>query len=153
MVPQDPFDPETFDLGSSLAYLLVRARNTLSQGLEQEVSQMGMTHAQACCLMMLAGGHAATPGDVARHLNTDAGAVTRLLDRMERRGLIARRRGEADRRVVYLTLTDEGSAMVRNLPAVFCDVMRRSFAGFSAGEIAVLRELLQKVVANGVGAG
>jgi DNA-binding MarR family transcriptional regulator len=80
-----------------------------------------MTHAQASCLMMLAKGEATTVTDLARNLNTDAGSVTRLLSRMEKRGLIERTRRDDDRRVVDLSLTAEGEAMVEKLPVVFCN--------------------------------
>jgi len=148
-VPRSLIDAGDFDLSGNIAYLLVRAKNTLSQYVEQGASHMGLTHAQACCLMMLANGHSTTPTELSRRLDIDAGAVTRLVDRMERRGLIARSRGEADRRMVHLTLTDDGHAIVQRLPSVFIDVTHRGFAGFSPEEIAMFRQMLIRVVANG----
>lgn len=109
---------------------------------------MDLTHTQASCLMLLAQGET-TVSDLARHLNTDAGSATRLLNRMERRGLVTRSRRNADRRVVDLTLTDEGREMALKLPEVFCRVMRNRFKGFSASEIATFRDMLSRIVANG----
>ncbi|WP_066733627.1 MarR family winged helix-turn-helix transcriptional regulator [Cupriavidus sp. D384] len=145
---EDLFDPADYEIGKSVGYLLTRAKNTLSQGVEQEVSSLDMTHAQASCLMMLAKGEATTVTDLARNLNTDAGSVTRLLSRMEKRGLIARTRRDDDRRVVDLSITPAGIAMVEKLPAVFCNVMRRHFEGFSHDEIEVLRGMLLRIIAN-----
>jgi len=147
-LPRDLFDPADYEIGKSLGYLLVRAKNTLSQGVEQEVSSLEMTYAQASCLMMLAKGEATTVTDLARNLNTDAGSVTRLLSRMEKRGLIARSRRDDDRRVVDLSITPEGHAMIEKLPAAFCNVMRRHFEGFSHNEIEVLRDMLLRIIAN-----
>ncbi len=149
--PLDLFDPASYEIGNSIGYLIGRAKNTLSQGIEQEVSALDMTHAQASCLMMLAKGEATTVTDLARNLNTDAGSVTRLLSRMEKRGLIERTRRDDDRRVVDLSLTAEGEAMVHKLPAVFCDVMRRHFDGFSQEEIEVLRDMMLRIIANNRG--
>ena len=151
--PADLFDPAEYEIGKSVGYLIGRAKNTLSQGVEHEVSALDMTQAQASCLMMLAKGEATTVTDLARNLNADAGSVTRLLSRMEKRGLIGRTRRDDDRRVVELSLTPEGHAMVEKLPAVFCDVMRRHFEGFSREEIEVLRGMLLRVIANNHGAG
>jgi DNA-binding MarR family transcriptional regulator len=150
--PVDLFDPASYEIGKSVGYLLGRAKNTLSQGVEQEVGSLDMTHAQASCLMMLAKHEATTATDLARNLNTDAGSVTRLLSRMERRGLIERTRRDDDRRVVDLTITAEGNAMVEKLPAAFCNVMRRHFEGFTAEEIEVLRGMLLRIIANNGGA-
>ena len=145
---EDLFDPAEYEIGKSIGYLLGRAKNMLSLGVEQEVSGLDMTHAQAICLMMLAKGEATTVTDLARNLYTDAGSVTRLLSRMEKRGLIARTRRDDDRRVVDLSITAEGHAMVEQLPAAFCNVMRRHFDGFTHAEIAVLRDMLVRVIAN-----
>ena len=144
----DLFDPADYEIGKSVGYLLARAKNTLSQGVEQEVGSLDMTHAQASCLMMLAKGEATTVTDLARNLNTDAGSVTRLLSRMEKRGLIARTRRDDDRRVVDLSITPEGEAMLEKLPAAFCNVMRRHFEGFSHAEVEVLRGMLLRIIAN-----
>lgn len=149
--PGDLFDPDHYEIGKSVGYLLARAKSALSQGVEQEVSSLDMTHAQASCLMMLAKGEATTVTDLARNLNTDAGSVTRLLSRMEKRGLIERTRRDDDRRVVDLSLTAEGEAMVEKLPVVFCNVMRRHFVGFSQEEIESLRDMLLRLIANNGG--
>lgn len=146
------FDPAEYELGKSVGYLLARAKNTLSQGVEQEVGNLDMTHAQASCLMMLAQGEANTVTDLARNLNTDAGSVTRLLSRMEKRGLIARTRRDDDRRVVDLSITPAGNALVEKLPVAFCNVMRRHFEGFNHDEIEVLRGMLLRIIANNRGA-
>jgi len=149
--PTDLFDPEHYEIGKSVGYLLARAKSMLSQGVEQELNSLDMTHAQASCLMMLAKGEANTVTDLARELSTDAGSVTRLLSRMEKRGLIERTRRDNDRRVVDLSLTPEGETMVDKLPVVFCDVMRRHFDGFSQEEIDVLRSFLLRLIANNRG--
>lgn len=147
----DLFDPATYEMGASVGYLLARAKNLLSLGIEQEVSGLDITHAQASCLMMLSMGGASTVTDLGRGLNTDAGSITRLLSRLEKRGLIVRTRRDDDRRVVNLSLTPEGEAIVAKLPAVFCNVMRRHFVGFSQAEIDVLRGMLRRVIDNGGG--
>ncbi|MEN7531108.1 MarR family transcriptional regulator [Cupriavidus sp. 2SB] len=151
--PADLFDPADYQIGKSVGYLLARAKNVLSLGVEQEVSGLDMTHAQAICLMMLAEGEATTVTDLARALNTDAGSVTRLLSRMEKRGLIARTRRDDDRRVVDLSITAEGDALVEKLPVALCNVMRRGFDGFSQQEIDVLCGMLQRIITNTCPAG
>lgn len=144
----DLFDPEPYETGGSIGYVLARAKSRLAYGVEQHVSELGVTHAQASCLMMLAKGEAHTVTDLGRELGTDVGSITRLLSRLERRGLIARTRRDDDRRVVDLSLTVEGEALVGKLPAIYCDVLRRHFEGFTTAEIETLRGLLQRVIDN-----
>lgn len=147
----DLFDPAVYELGSSVGYLLARAKNLLTLGIEQEVNGLDITHAQASCLIMLSMGGASTVTDIGRSLNTDAGSITRMLSRLEKRGLIVRTRRDDDRRVVDLSLTPEGTAIAAQLPAVYCNVMRRHFVGFSQAEIDVLRGMLHRVIDNGGG--
>lgn len=146
-----PFDPARYQMCDSVGYLMQRAKNMLAHGVEQEVSGLDVTQAQASCLMMLATGRASTVTDLGRELNTDMGSVTRLLSRMEKRGLIERRRRDADRRVVDLSVTPQGQELVGRLPAIFCKVLEHHFRGFSEDEIQLLRNMLRRVIDNNSG--
>lgn len=146
-----PFDPARYQMSDSVGYLMQRAKNMLAHAVEQEVCALDITHAQASCLMMLATGRASTVTDLGRELNTDMGSVTRLLSRMEKRGLIERRRRDADRRVVDLSLTAQGQELVERLPAIFCKVLAHHFRGFSEDEVQLLRSMLRRVIDNNSG--
>ncbi len=147
----DPFDPAQYAMCDSVGYLLGRAKSRLAHGIEQEMASLDITHAQASCLMMLARGTAATVTDLGRELNTDVGSVTRLLNRMEKRGLIVRQRRDDDRRVVDLSLTEEGRTLAGQLPPLFCNVLRHHFRNFSAEEIEILRAMLKRVIGDNSG--
>ncbi|MBP0628984.1 MarR family transcriptional regulator [Cupriavidus sp. AcVe19-1a] len=142
------FDPSSYQMCDSVGYLLQRAKNALAHTVEQEVSSLDITHAQASCLIMIASGRAATVTDLGRELNTDMGSVTRLLSRMEKRGLIERQRRDADRRVVDLLLTEQGQALADRLPSIFCKVLSQHFSGFSADEVQLLKSMLRRVIDN-----
>jgi DNA-binding MarR family transcriptional regulator len=90
-----------------------------------------------------------TVAELARWLQVDAGAMTRLLDRLEKKGLCKRVRSTADRRVVQVELTAEGEAAIAEVPAVLADVMNAHLAGFSNSEWQTLRTYLQRMVATG----
>ncbi|MFF4619092.1 MarR family winged helix-turn-helix transcriptional regulator [Nonomuraea jabiensis] len=61
--------------------------------------------------------HRLTPAELMRASMVTSGAITQRLDRLESRGLVTRTPSEADGRVVYVTLTDEGYALIdRALP-------------------------------------
>ncbi|MBF6987197.1 MarR family winged helix-turn-helix transcriptional regulator [Cupriavidus sp. IK-TO18] len=145
------FDPAKYQMCDSVGYLLQRAKNTLAHSVEQEVSSLDITHAQASCLIMIATGRAATVTDLGRELNTDMGSVTRLLSRMEKRGLVERQRRDDDRRVVDLLLTEQGQALADLLPTIFCKVLSQHFRGFSADELQLLKTMLRRVIDNNSG--
>jgi len=147
----DLFQPADYRMCESVGYLLTRARSLIGHGVEQEVSELDITQAQASCLMALANGSARTVTDLGRELATDMGSVTRLLSRMEKRGLIERHRRDADRRVVDLVVTPLGHELVAKLPAVFCRVLSHHFRGFSEDEINTLRAFLRRMIDNNTG--
>ena len=73
---------------------------------------------------------------------------TRLLDRLESKNLVRRERSSADRRVVNIELTPAGRAAATDIPAVLCAVQNAALAGFTSEEWHLLRQLLERVLAN-----
>jgi DNA-binding PadR family transcriptional regulator len=78
-----------------------------------------------------------------------SGATTRLLDRLEGKGLLRRERSTSDRRVVHVALTPEGQAIASQVPEVLCRVLNRHLSGFTHDEWMLLRGLLERILANG----
>ena len=78
----------------------------------------------------------------------DAGAMTRLLDRIEAKGLCGRERSSQDRRVVKLHLTDEGRAAAREIPVVLARIQNACLAGFTHNEWETLKDYLRRVLDN-----
>ena len=82
-------------------------------------------------------------------MDIDAGAVTRMLDRLEAKGLLERVRSEADRRVVHLRLTAAGEAVAKKVPYVLAAVNNDFLRGFSDADWKQLRRLLGRMSDNG----
>ncbi|HSU16209.1 MarR family winged helix-turn-helix transcriptional regulator [Longimicrobium sp.] len=93
------------------AYLNVqRTANVLVQGLADVLKRHDLTPTQYNVLRILrgAGDHGLTAGDVGDRMITRDPDVTRLLDRLEKRGLAERWRCTEDRRVVWTRITEGG---------------------------------------------
>jgi len=78
----------------------------------------------------------------------DRTTLSRTLDRMERDGLVARKRVEADRRSYEMRLTAPGRAMFRRIWPVMSYHNARAVAGVSPKELAQLRKIIGKMIAN-----
>ncbi|MGZ5893708.1 MAG: MarR family winged helix-turn-helix transcriptional regulator, partial [Caldimonas sp.] len=100
-------------------------------------------------LFMLLGCRASTVAELARELQTDPGAMTRLLDRLEAKGLCRRNRSTDDRRVVHIELTPEGQLAAEKVPAEIAEVLNQHLAGFSKTEWTQLKGFLQRMLDNG----
>lgn len=142
----DGYVPET-----GVGYLMRRVVVAIAQEMEHQLAPSGLTNAQWVPLYKLFIGKASTVAELARECHLDAGAMTRLLDRLEAKGLCRRVRSVDDRRVVNLELTDEGFQAAKGIPAALSRVQNAHLAGFSVEEYETLKSLLNRILANAHG--
>ncbi|HEY0766634.1 MAG TPA: MarR family transcriptional regulator [Steroidobacteraceae bacterium] len=135
--------------GLSVGYLMGRARASLLAGLDAELERFGLTGMQFAVLKHLAEGAAHTAADLCRFMHYDTGSMTRILDRLEGKGLVRRERGREDRRLVFLRIAPGGRAQLPRLMAAAARVLEGHLAGFSAAEIAALKSYLGRMIDNG----
>jgi DNA-binding MarR family transcriptional regulator len=126
---------------------LLRAADSLGQDAEQLVKSAGLTGAQYNVLRILRG---AAPcglpcsgiGD--RMISHDPD-MTRLLDRMEKRGLISRERQTDDRRVIKARVTSQGLDLLKKLDQPIRELHQRQFRHMSAARLKMLAGLLEEL--------
>ena len=134
--------------GDSEGYLMRRILALATAEVDRRLEASGLTSAQWLPLLKLHTGTAGSVAELARECQLDVGAMTRLLDRLEGKGLLCRRRSSTDRRVVNLVLTDAGRAAAETIPAVVCSVENAYLAGFTMAEWQQLKSLLHSVLGN-----
>ena len=142
------YRPDNYRPEESVGYLMRRILNSASQEVERELEPTGLTNAQWVPLLKLYMGSASTVAELARECQLDAGGMTRLLDRLETKGLLRRVRSSDDRRVVNLELTEPGRAAAKRIPAVLCGVQNAHMRGFTVEEWKLLRTLLGRILDN-----
>ena len=147
--PADFYQPEAYCAEESVGYLMKRVMMSVVYQVDKRLDVHELTSAQWGPLMRLQTTGGSTVAELARWLNVDAGAMTRLLDRLEKKGLCKRVRSTEDRRVVKVELTPEGEASIRQVPAVLSEVMNAHLAGFSKSEWHALKTYLQRMLATG----
>ncbi|MBX3658936.1 MAG: MarR family transcriptional regulator [Ramlibacter sp.] len=147
-VPANFYRPEGYLAQESIGYLMRRIVSQVAQDIERRMEPSGLTNAQWMPLYKLSVGHANTVAELARTCELDAGAMTRLLDRLEAKGLCRRERSSEDRRVVNLELTPDGKEAAQAIPAVLSQIQNECLAGFTAEEWHTLKSLLRRVLDN-----
>ena len=126
---------------------LLQTADTLGQEAEQLLKAAGLTGAQYNVLRILRG---AEPSGLAcraigeRMISHDPD-MTRLLDRMEKRGLITRARQCDDRRVVKTRITAQGLSLLKTFDQPVYDLHKRQFRHMSATRLKILYDLLEEV--------
>jgi len=135
--------------GLSVGHLMGRARASLLAALDAGLAPFGLSGIQFAVLKHLADGSADTAAELCRFMHYDTGAMTRILDRLEQRGLLRRERCREDRRVAFLRLTAGGRTQLPRLLAVGARVLETHLAGFTAAEIDDLKNYLGRMIDNG----
>ncbi|RZL58242.1 MAG: MarR family transcriptional regulator [Variovorax sp.] len=145
----DFYCASTYRAEESVGYLMRRILTAVGQSVEGQMSDPGSpTYPQWIPLHKLHMGTATTVAELARECLLDAGAMTRLLDRLEAKGLCRRVRSVEDRRVVNIELTDEGRDAARQVPEILARVQNEHLSGFSAQEWEQLKSFLRRILDN-----
>ena len=139
------YESDTFVPDISVGYLVRVAHQLSVAGLDHVFADEGMTAVQWQALLALNFGAASTCVELARHLNYDKGAMTRLVDQMEASGWIERQRDPQDRRVIRLEMTAEGQAAARRCKERVLECWNTWLADWSNEEISGLIASLQKL--------
>ena len=132
----------------SVGLLMKQSVMGLSREIQERMTAHDVTYAQWPALAVLSRGQVKTAADLARELQTDAGAMTRMLDRLAEKGLITRTRGSSDRRVTLIELTEEGLRAVAPIREVLAEILNEAMRGFSQSEFHQFRDYLRRVNAN-----
>jgi len=142
------FDPRTFKPQDSLGYLIGNVRRALLEELDKAFAPQDVTAPQAIVMFQIANGVAEHAADFCRNLRYDPGAMTRLLDRLEAKGLVRRVRNSKNRRNVRIELTPAGHAALPFLGTAAFEVFDLFLRGFSKAETRQLFGFLKRMLAN-----
>lgn len=143
------YDGRTYATDNSYGYLLRRLYASMQRHCEKRMQPLDLTAMQWGPLLLMAEGRGNTAAELARGMDIDTGAMTRMLDRLEAKGLLARARSVSDRRVVRLELTAEGLKVAAQIPHLLADVLNLHLRDFKADELLTLMGYLQRMLANG----
>ena len=140
-----------YRLEDSIGYLLAQVKAQLSNAVDAELAGHDITAAQWATLKHIDAGRGGTAAELCRNIGCDTGSVTRMLDRLEEKGLVRRTRSTEDRRVVHLELTEAGRTLCPKLTPAAVKVLNRHLRGFSRAELETLKGLLRRMLANAEG--
>jgi len=143
-----PRPPASSEEGIFIA--LLKLADVLGQEAERLTRTAELTGTQYNVLRILRG---AEPEGLAcrgigERMITHDPDITRLLDRMEKRGLITRERQKDDRRVVKARITPHGLALLKPLDQPMRDLHKRQFRRIAATHLKTLYDLLEEIRCN-----
>ncbi|KPM81777.1 MULTISPECIES: MarR family transcriptional regulator [Pseudoalteromonas] len=132
------------DLGRLVSYL----RSNLVTHLDNALEDKELTSAQYIVVVLLARGKVNTLAELCEHMVYDRGAMSRLLSRLEDKGLVAKKQSVEDRRSTLLCLTEKGQQLYPEILPTVNDIYRKALTGFSDDEQKQLASLLFRAIHN-----
>ena len=139
------YDPKTYQPRDGIGFLLQRARMQILDDLDKELEPLDITAAQFVILVRLSEENVGSASGLCRGVSYDPGAMTRMIDRLEKKGLVRRVRRADDRRKVDLELTAEGKAARPKLIAAVVKVLNRRLRGFTKPEVEQFSGFLRRM--------
>ncbi|WP_042259618.1 MarR family winged helix-turn-helix transcriptional regulator [Paraburkholderia heleia] len=140
----DHYTTKNFMLTESVGFRIVKARNLVVAEMDAALKDLDITGQQMGILLSLKQGVATTPFELSKLLGIDTGLMTRMLDKLEVKGLLERSRDADDRRVVNLHLTAKGLETAAQIPEIAPHVLNARLRKFTKAEFAELNRLLRK---------
>lgn len=135
----DAYEPLRRSLGSLLA-----AERRL-RGREQQRRDGGLSHSHLHALFLLTHQPEATAGTLAREAELNPASVTAMIDQLEGRGLVQRRRDPHDRRQCWISLTDAGRREVEEKEQYWRAVMGEMLADVTAEEVVAATKVVDRI--------
>ena len=125
---------------------MIRTADQLAVPMTEVLREVNLSLSQYNVLRILrgAGGDALACGEIAERMIRRDPDLTRLLDKLEARGLVVRSRGTTDRRVVRAAIAPEGLRLLESLDEVVDRTTRRTLSHMPASRLKLLSELLEE---------
>jgi MarR family transcriptional regulator, multiple antibiotic resistance protein MarR len=149
------YDIESYQPANCVGQLMYRVRAAHMSALDEvlandpDLGPLEISAAQYVVISVLAKSKCVdSTAQLCKDLSYDAGAMTRMIDRLEAKGLISRRRCPDDRRLVKLELTEAGLAALPKLRECSVRVLNHFLQGFSQVEARQLESFLGRMLQN-----
>ena len=124
---------------------ILRTNDQFQNRFGRLLREFGMTSSQYNVLRILRGEGQPMPClEIASRMIQVVPAMTGLLDRLEKQGLVGRERCTEDRRIVYVTLTDKASRLLGSMDGRVVNEHRALIGHLSRAELKELSRLLEK---------
>jgi MarR family 2-MHQ and catechol resistance regulon transcriptional repressor len=142
-MPMPPRDAQAESL--RLWVVFARAHAAVAARAQADVARHGLTIAEFGVLEALHHKGPLLLSDLKEKILVSNAGVTYLVDRLEARGLVERRRCDRDRRAYYAHLTDDGTAFVERIFPEHAAAIEEAFSVLDPAERATATELLRRV--------
>ena len=137
-----------FDKARSAGYLANHMARLFAHGLQDRIRSLGLTTGQFPALLELWAEDGLTQRELVDRIDIEQATMANTLARMERDGLVTRRRHPEDARAQQIWLTDKAKALQGRATAAAAEQNAVALAGLSEAEHAEFLALMRRVIGN-----
>jgi DNA-binding MarR family transcriptional regulator len=149
------YDADSYEPRDAVGYLVNRLREEMGASLERrfaahpQLAGLELSWPQFRIIATIAiDSEAKSASSLCKSVSYDAGAMTRMVDRLQSKGLIRRERCPNDRRLVYLDLTEAGRAVWPIMKEITRQALNNLLRGFTKAEARQLEGFLRRMLEN-----
>lgn len=137
-----------FKIDDSIGFIVSRTNGKLKNTLFQRFKQYDVTPEQWVILNRLWEKDGIPQKQLSAQSFKDQPNITRILDKLEKKGYISRGASIDDRRSYLVYLTDEGKRLKEVLVPIAIDVIKKALTGFDEAEIKQIKLFLNRIYNN-----
>ena len=132
----------------SITSLLLQISKLIVQQSNISYEERASTHLQMHVLSFLEKNPKATSSDIAKYINASLSSIAQLTDRLEKAGYIERAGDANDRRIIHISLTEEGENHLKQMRKAKLERMKTLFANIDEHDEKELIRIFEKILAN-----
>jgi len=138
----------TLRLDDAIGFIINNTGRNLTLLLNKKFSQYGITTEQWTLLKRLDEQDGINIKELTQRVGKDQGNVTRILELLEKGGLVKRTPNPADKRSSLVFLTEEGKGITENLIPIDEELHRNALNGLSEEDLTVFKKVISKINEN-----
>ncbi len=132
---------------NSVLIAIRKITQSISLNSKSLVKRVGLTGPQLLVLQAVAQSDEAPVGEVAKTVSLSQGTVTGIMERLEKRGFVSRKRSDFDRRRVLVRITEAGMQTLETAPPLMQEAFVERFNNLQDWEQTMVLSSLQRLVA------
>lgn len=137
-----------FDIDSCVGFITNRDAKKLADAFNNRLINLGTTRVQWIAMYYLNKYNTLNQSELAEKLDSKASTVVRLIDRMEREGLVQRIKNSQDRRVSYIELTEKGQNFWKEILPEGEKMSEIFSKNISEEDMSIFKKVLNQMVDN-----
>lgn len=131
-----------------MGHITENAIKQISEAFSRRLQKTGITRVQWIALYYVKTMEIISQRDLSNLMRVKDSSSGRLIERLERDGLLERQRNDIDRRVIYIQLTDKGDKLISDLIPIGDRFNEDLLKGIDEQELIIYEKVLQKMVSN-----